>query len=687
MLPVRFKLKNRKSVLWNVGRNGNNPICSYGSLISICMSVCILGYSEDVFAADPQFYRVKIYSVGNATIDKVVTDTSNLASLQKTKAVSAFALAGRVKSDYSRFKTAMDSFGYYDAKVTIKVGMASALHHDKKEKKKQKKDKDSASTISDHDMEITSQQIMDGMSPDLPSYIEKVPVQQDVVIHVHIDKGPQYHIGKIEFKDDKQGKPVFLTEKQLKGLKLKAGHPAVSADIVAVKGNLLTNLREEGHALAKISDPIAYLHPDSKTLDIVYTLNQGPIVDLGDIQFKGLKKVNAAYVRKRLLLHSGQLYQPSTIESARQDLSSVGVFSSIDVNAADHVDGSGRLPITLTFQEAKRRTVSVEAGYSTDLGGRLGARWTHHNVFGNAEELKLAAMATGIGGTAQKGLGYDLYADFTKPDFGHRNQNFNARIEAVKQKLYSYNQTAFLAKVGLNRKLNKRWSISAFLGGIEERIIQQGDRNNYTMINLPLGAAYDSTDLANPMMSPTHGMKASLSVTPTESFGNGSIFFAILQGTGSTYFDLKHLGISKPGRSILAFRGNIGSIQGASRMNLPPDQRLYAGGTSSVRGFRFQGVGPQFKGTKYAKGGKAMDTGSVEFRQRILSQFGAQAFVDAGQVSSNSMPFEGTLRVGVGGGVRYYTPMGPIRLDIAVPVKRPYRGDRFEVYMGIGETF
>ena len=189
------------------------------------------------------------------------------------------------------------------------------------------------------------------------------------------------------------------------------------------------------------------------------------------------------------------------------------------------------------------------------------------------------------------------------------------------------------------------------------------------------------------MMSPDHGMKASVSITPTESFGDKTIFFAIMQGTASTYFDLTHLGLTKPGRSIFAFRGNIGSIQGASRMNLPPDQRLYAGGTSTVRGFRFQGVGPQFKGSKYAKGGKAMDTGTAEFRQRILGQFGAQAFIDAGQVSSDSMPFEGKVQVGVGGGFRYYTPMGPIRLDIAVPVKRPYRGDRFEVYIGLGETF
>ncbi len=683
MLSLWFWYKNKKPIFYK-GNNKRFFVHLYCLFFIIFYENYLASYFTQIFAADPQYYRVKIYSVGQESIDKVLSDTSNLVSLQKINVVNPFALAGRIRSDYDRFKTVMDSFGYYEAKILIKVGTAVALH-DQKELKSKKNNKHD--TIFDHEQEIVAHGIMDGTSADLPNFIYKVPSQQDVIILVHIQKGPQYHIGYIEFKNNKQNQQEPLSIQQQKELGLKPGDPAVSADIVATRDKFLKALQEEGHALAKMGEPIAYLHPDTQTLDVVYDLNKGPIVDIGDIQFKGLDKVNADYVRKRLLIHSGELYRPSIIENARLDLSSIGVFSSVDVHAADNVDQTGRLSLTLVFREAKRRTVRLEAGYSTDMGGRLGAKWTHHNVFGNAEQLKLAAIATGIAGTAQRGLGYDIYADFTKPDFGHRNQDFNARIEAVKQKLYSYNQTAFLAKVGMSRRFCKRWSMFADLGGIQEHIIQRGNRDNYIMINLPLGAAYDSTDLPNPMQSPNHGMKASVSITPTESFGGKSVFFAIMQGTASTYFDFMHLGIAKPGRSIMAFRGNIGSIQGASRMNLPPDQRLYAGGASTVRGFRFQGVGPQFKGSKYAKGGKAMDTGTAEFRQRILGQFGAQAFVDAGQVSSNSMPFDGKIQVGIGGGVRYYTPIGPIRLDVAVPVKRPYRGDRFEVYIGLGETF
>ena len=78
---------------------------------------------------------------------------------------------------------------------------------------------------------------------------------------------------------------------------------------------------------------------------------------------------------------------------------------------------------------------------------------------------------------------------------------------------------------------------------------------------------------------------------------------------------------------------------------------------------------------------------SAGLRTNVLVSVGAAAFVDAGQVSADSMPFSGTLRVGAGIGARYYTPIGPVRLDFAVPLNRPPHGDRFELYLGLGQAF
>ncbi|CAK7192900.1 Outer membrane protein assembly factor BamA [Commensalibacter sp. Nvir] len=669
--------------------------------------ITVLCCYDTGFAADPQTYTVTIEPTGNSTIDKTLSSVSNLVSLKKTGAVGAFALAGRIKNDYKRLKEAMDSFGYYDAVITIQ------LHRPQSSETFQEGTNVEYNQVGPLSRMVPM--VMNGNDAELPGFIKAIPSGQPVKIVIKIVKGTQYRIGAIHFtrlmtQDQNENSQstahsedvypylpsktlknhintIALTDNQMKAFNLTSGQIASAADIVAAKNRLLDALREGGHALAKVGEPVGYLRPESKTLDIVLSVDAGPVLNLGKIQLKGLDKVHSSFIRKRLALKEGQLYQPSKIEAARQDLSNLSVFSSIDARSGSTVDDQGRLPIELIFKEVKRRTFSFETGYSTDLGGRVGVRWTHNNLFGNAEQLKLVALSTGLGGSAQRGLGYDVYADFTKPDFKRKNQNFNARIEAVKQNLYSYDQTALLVKAGIDRQLNQRWSIFAFLGAIQEHIRQMDQVNSYSMINIPLGVNYDSTGLTNSLMSPTKGLKASLSATPTGSFGDGAVFFGILQGTGSTYFDLANLGLTNPGRSVFAFRGTIGSIQGASRMNLPPDQRLYAGGTSTVRGFRYQGVGPQFPGTKYAVGGKAMDAGTIEYRQRIYNQFGAQAFVDAGQVSENSMPFEGTLRIGAGGGVKYYTPLGPVRVDVALPVNRPPRGDRFEVYISLGETF
>ena len=137
---------------------------------------------------------------------------------------------------------------------------------------------------------------------------------------------------------------------------------------------------------------------------------------------------------------------------------------------------------------------------------------------------------------------------------------------------------------------------------------------------------------------------------------------------------------------MLALRGLIGERGGANQFDLPPDKRFYAGGSATVRGYKYQSVGPQFP-DRNPQGGTAVTAGTVEFRQRILGNYGVAVFADAGQVTANGPPFAGSWHVGVGAGARYYTPIGPIRLDVAFPLNRQPGGDSFELYIGIGQAF
>jgi translocation and assembly module TamA len=440
-------------------------------------------------------------------------------------------------------------------------------------------------------------------------------------------------------------------------------------------------LREAGYALATVAPPAATLHPTEQTLDVAYAVNAGPRVNLGPISIRGLKTVHEAYIRNRITLHEGDRYDPDKIEANRADLAGLGVFSEVRAEPASQLDPAGQLPLDFVVSERKPRAVTFGLSYSTDLGVTPSATWQHRNLFGNGEQLNLTASVS-EGGSADTGLSYQLGATFIKPDFLARDQSLQLQIQALRQDLQAYDQDALLESATITRPLLPQWiphlTGSVGLSGEQEYILQEDVGRNYNLVGVPLTLKYDSS---NNLLEPTKGVRAAVAVTPMESLSGTSATFVIMQVSGSSYFDL-----TGNGHSVVAVRGLLGQITGAEQFSLPPDQRFYAGGSATVRGFRYQSVGPQFADSK-PTGGTAIGAGSVELRQHLFGNWGAAAFIDAGQVTANGAPLTGTWRIGAGAGVRYYTSIGPIRVDIAVPVNRAPGGDALEFYIGLGEAF
>jgi translocation and assembly module TamA len=596
-------------------------------------------------ASDPQTYTVAIDETGDKTLDGALSDASQLQALNDKAPVGPFALIARAKNDYDRVQTVLQAFGYYKATVTITVDGTS---------------------VND-----TS----------LADKLDKVPSGQSVEAKIAIDKGPLFHLRNIQVHGD--GLPPDALAK----LGLKQGQPAVASDVLGAGTRLLTALEEDGYALAKVDPPIATEEAPALSLDVVFNATPGRRATIGAIDFTGLHDVNEAFVRRRLLLRQGEPYQPSKIDAARQDLLALGVFSGVTVKAGDTIAPDGSLPITFDVQERPSHAVGVTGAYSTDLGASAKVSWSDRNLFGNAEQLNLSAAATGLGGTATTDVGYNITGQFIKPDFPQRDTSFQFDATALKQSLQAYDQTAFIAGPSLHRKFSPLWAGAIGITGEREHILQEQVTSDFTLVSLPMTANYDSTGLADPTLDPTHGIRAAFIATPTESLGHPTSTFAILQVSGSTYFDVGDWVFgARPGRSVLAFRGLVGSVQGASQFELPPDQRFYGGGSGTIRGFKYQSVGPLFPDLN-PMGGTAIDAGTIEYRQRFFDSFGAAVFVDGGQVSAGNIPFSGAVRIGTGVGLRYYTPVGPVRLDVAVPVNRPPGGDKFEFYIGLGQSF
>jgi translocation and assembly module TamA len=633
------------------------------------------------YAADPQPYKVDIASVGDSGMDATLKTTSDLQSLRGTAPVSPFGLIARARSDVDRLKTAVESFGYYQSTVAIKI----------------------------NGMMLTN--------PALGDALNVLPKGSDALVSIGFTLGPLYHLGRIDVDGE-------LPEGVRNSLGLTTGEPAVAATVLAGGARLLNALQERGYAFAQVDPPVAYEAADTPVLDVRFHVVVGAKVNIGEIRIEGLKRVHESLVKARLMLHTGDPYKPSAIERARHDLLGLGVFGQVSVQIGTAVDDSGGVPITFQFRERLRHAIGLNAAYSSDLGGSGGVTWADRNVFGNAETLTIAASVINLGGSDTTGTGYDTSVKYLIPDFGHRDQSLQFAVGAIKQSLQAYDQTALTTSVTLARKISSQWTVSIGGATTEEKITQITNEEicqttgqklcqlasessagaltadevivpinstyYYTLLALPMTVGFDSTNLASPLEDPHRGIRASVSVTPTLALGHPNSLFVISQIKVAAYFDLDHLLPTDPGRTVLAGRAVAGLAEGAAELSLPPDQRFYAGGSGTIRGYAYQSVGPKFNDPDQTPiGGTAITAGSLELRQRIGASWGAAVFVDAGQVSASLKAVAGEFDIGAGVGVRYYTPIGPIRLDVAVPTKRlpPPYDQAFEVYIGLGQSF
>jgi translocation and assembly module TamA len=456
------------------------------------------------------------------------------------------------------------------------------------------------------------------------------------------------------------------------------GQPAVAADVLTAGARLLAALRDDGHALAKMDPPIADLDLAAEAVDVDFEVNAGPLVSIGTISVDGLSALNESYIRRRLTLKSGTVYSPAALETARADLAKVPIIASVRLAPGQEVAADGTLPVDVVLSERKPRAVSLSAAYSTDQGGNTTATWSHRNLFGNAEVLTLSAGLTDIGATAAKQPGYKMAGLLTLPDWRERDQSLDITALAVRESLDAYDRTAAIAGVTFNRRLSAHWIASIGLFGEDAHFVQDAVGRDYHLLQVPLGLHYNTT---TSLIDPAAGTRVDAMLTPTESIGHPNATFTIAQVSAAQFFDL-----AAPGRSVLALRGLIGTVEGASTFAIPPDQRFYGGGSGTIRGYRYQSVGPELSNGK-PSGGSAMSAGTVEFRQRFGADWGGALFVDAGQVSTTSTPFNGQFRAGVGIGVRYYTSIGPLRADVAIPLIHQNNSDPVEFYIGLGQAF
>ena len=179
--------------------------------------------------------------------------------------------------------------------------------------------------------------------PGLGDTLTALPKGSTAQVVVTFTLGTLYHLRRIDI-DGEVPAPINAAET----LGLKTGQPAVAAVVLAGGSRLLSALQEQGYAFAQVDPPIAYEAADAPVLDLNFHVIAGVKVNIGEIHIEGLQRVHESLVRRRLLLHTGDVYKPSAIEAARRDLLALNVFGQVSVQTGSAADASGGVPVVVS---------------------------------------------------------------------------------------------------------------------------------------------------------------------------------------------------------------------------------------------------------------------------------------------------------------------------------------------------
>jgi translocation and assembly module TamA len=493
-----------------------------------------------------------------------------------------------------------------------------------------------------------------------------------VPVAIHVKPGPVFTFGNIIFKGDAAGKNPS-------DYGLTAGAVAKSTLVISAGSNLVNNVKQQGRPLAKLKARTLVADHKSNTVEVTIDIEAGPFANVGDIGVTGTADVNPQFVESWSRLESGKPYSPEALKKAGERLRQLGVFSSVNITEGDGLAADGTVPLNIEVSEGKQRYFGLGAQISSIDGIGLQGYWGHRNLFGNAETLRIEGSVSRLGQTKDlKQLDYSTAVLFSKPGAFGPASRFNAKLAAKLEHPSSYKAATLNAAANASFEVTDRDTLT---GGLDLAWSETEDAfglNRYLTSSIPLSWARDASD---DKQNPTTGYRASLNTAPSfESYSK--TFFVNLEGNASFYQSL-----SADDGIILAGKLAGGSILTTGQLqNIPATRRFYAGGGGSVRGFGYQEISPR-NVSDQATGGLSYVSGAVEARIKINDSFAVVPFVDAASVSARYVPDFSDIKVGAGVGIRYATPFGPIRLDVAIPLNPYSNSSRFGIYAGLGQAF
>lgn len=481
---------------------------------------------------------------------------------------------------------------------------------------------------------------------------------------VRVRLGPRFLFGRARIA------PVRAASDIPEGF--RSGAPAEADVVRAAASSVVTGWREAGYAKATVGAQTVSAHHPSAALNVDIAVEQGPKVRFGAAHVRGQSAVRAARVRKIAGLPRGETYSPAAVDKAELRLRRTGTFRTAAIAQAERVNADGTLDFDITVTDRKPRRVGFGAELSSIDGAKLSGFWLHRNILGGAERLRIGGEVSQIG-RKDDGINYALTARFEKPAaFGPDTLGF-AEGELIYADEPSYVSKSARLMAGLSHEFDKGLVGELGLALEYSRVRYTGGEDRFVLFSMPLGLTRDRRD---DTLDPKAGTYLKAGLEPFYEFDGGN---------AGAQLKLDARAYRAFGRGVLAGRFQLGSLVGAEAGEVPPDYLFLSGGSGSVRGQPYNSLGVDDGGTLI--GGRSFAALSAELRVAVSERIGVVGFADAGYISPESgLGGAGEWHSGAGLGLRYATPIGPVRLDVAAPVSGT-TGDGVQVYIGIGQSF
>ena len=605
------------------------------------------GKTREEPVADALPYKPTVNVVdGGRSLRRAITGASNLESMKKSPPSGAAGLLRRARADIDQITAALYANGYYAGIIRI--------------------------TIAGLDLD----------EPDILQRIEAARAAGPVPVQIDVTPGPLFHFGEITLVDADHQRPLAMAP-TLKSLRIQPGEAAKSTDILDAEGRIAEFYRKEGHAFARVVDKDVVADHATHLVNVTYVVSPGPVVAFGQVTVSGTDKVRPSFVEERVRIIPGEMFSPQRLADTRKSLLKYEAFSGVRVVEGTRLDAQGRLPVDVEVTERKPRYVGFGAKYSSTDGSALNVFWGHRNLFGGAETLRLDGQVSWFGGKSEavpdaNPFGYRFAATFGKPGIWTPIDDLVAQAAVLREVTDAYVREGVTFTAGVRRNYSDQFSVQIGLDLEQSHVQDANGSRDDTIVGVPIEVAYDTTDIP---LDPSQGVRASGTFEPFAYLGQASAGPMMFKGSLSTYRAL-----DEDKRYILAGKIAAGTIFGADLLDVPPQRRFYVGGGGSLRGFDYQSASPRNANGDII-GGLSFVTASVEARVKVTDTIGIVPFFDIGSASEGSVPDFDDLRYAAGLGLRYYTGIGPVRLDVAVPLNPEPDDAGYGVYISLGQSF